>query len=188
MIVFQEDMMRNAISVFGLSLLIGCSTSKNIYEFSATTIDGEEKSLSDYKGQVLLVVNLASECGLTPQYAELQKLHESFSSEGFAVVGFPCNQFGGQEPGSDEDIKSFCSVNYGVTFPLFSKIEVNGDSRHDLYDYLAGSGAAFPGDISWNFEKFLISSSGEVLNRFEPGTEPDQQEVVSAIETALSEK
>ena len=180
--------MRNAISVFGLSLLISCSTSKNIYQFSATTIDSEERSLSDYKGQVLLVVNVASECGLTPQYTELQQLHERFSSQGFSVVGFPCNQFGGQEPGSDEEIKKFCAVNYDVTFPLFSKIQVNGDSRHDLYDYLAGSDAVFPGDISWNFEKFLISSSGEVIHRFEPRTSPTQQEVTGAIETALRTK
>ena len=180
--------MRNAISVLGLSLLIGCSTSKNIYQFSATTIDSAEQSLSDYKGQVLLVVNVASECGLTPQYAELQQLHERFASQGFAVVGFPCNQFGGQEPGSAEEIKKFCAVNYGVTFPLFSKIEVNGDSRHKIYDYLAGSDASFPGDISWNFEKFLIASSGEVIHRFEPSTSPTQQEVIEAIETALRAK
>jgi len=135
----------------------------------------------------MLVVNVASQCGLTPQYAGLQRLHDRFAERGFTVVGFPCNQFGEQEPGTAEEIGQFCSVNYGVTFPMFAKIDVNGPGRHALYSELtqAADAEGKAGDIQWNFEKFLLAADGKVLARFRPLTEPEAPEVVDAIEAAL---
>jgi glutathione peroxidase len=151
------------------------------------TLRGEPTSLAEHKGKALLVVNVASKCGLTPQYTGLEQLHEEYESRGFSVLGFPCNQFGQQEPGSPEEIATFCSTTYGVTFPIFEKIDVNGEARHPLYVELTkqpdAEGKA--GDIQWNFEKFLLSPDGEIVARFRPLTEPAAPELVNAIEQAL---
>jgi glutathione peroxidase len=159
----------------------------NAHDFKAKTIDGEEQSLGDYSGKVLLVVNVASQCGLTPHYAGLQELYQSFRDRGLVVLGFPCNQFGSQEPGTEADIKTFCETRYGVDFPMFAKVDVNGPNRHPLYEYLTEQ-ATQPdgaGDIQWNFAKFLIDRSGQVVARFAPPTAPASEEIVSAIEKAL---
>lgn len=157
-----------------------------LHDLNAKTIQGEEKSLNDYKGNTVLVVNVASKCGLTPQYKDLEEIYRKYSDKGFKILGFPCNQFMGQEPGTEEDIQQFCSTKYDVTFDLFSKIDVNGKNRHPVYQFLAGEGARFPGDISWNFEKFLIDGEGNVVQRFSPKTSPSDPEVVKAIETTLN--
>ncbi|WP_437881456.1 glutathione peroxidase [Pseudomonas sp. LRF_L74] len=149
-------------------------------------LDGQELPLAPYKGQLVLVVNVASKCGLTPQYASLEQLYLQYRERGFTVLGLPCNQFAGQEPGSEDEIREFCSLNYGVSFPLASKIEVNGPDRHPLYRLLAGEGAEFPGDITWNFEKFLVGPDGRVLARFSPRTTPDDPALIQAIESALA--
>ena len=143
-------------------------------------------NLSQYLGQTVLVVNVASKCGLTPQYAGLQKLHEQYAKEGLAILGFPCNQFGGQEPGSANDIREFCTTNYGVQFDMFSKIEVNGNNACDFYKYLKAQKTApkGPGDVDWNFEKFLINRNGEVVARFAPSEEPSA--LVDAIRQQLA--
>ena len=158
----------------------------DILNTEVTTIDGEKTTLASFAGKVLLIVNVASKCGLTPQYEQLEALQKAFESEGFSVLGFPCNQFLGQEPGSESEIQSFCSLNYGVSFPMSSKLDVNGSERHPLYRLLAGEGAEFPGDITWNFEKFLVGKDGRVLARFSPRTAPDDPAVVQAIEKALA--
>jgi glutathione peroxidase len=151
-------------------------------------IDGKDTSLDAYKGKVLLVVNVASKCGLTPQYKSLEAIYQKYKDKGLVILGFPCNQFGAQEPGTNAEIKEFCSSKYNVTFPLFDKLEVNGANRHPLYVALAGKDSPFPGDIKWNFTKFLISRDGKILNRFEPRTTPDAAEVIAAIEAALASK
>ncbi|QKV75608.1 glutathione peroxidase [Amycolatopsis sp. Hca4] len=158
-----------------------------IHEIPLKTLDGRDSSLGEYAGKALLVVNVASKCGLTPQYSGLERLQERFGGQGFSVVGFPCNQFAGQEPGSAEEIQTFCSTTYGVTFPLFEKIDVNGEDRHPLYAELTETADAegTAGDVQWNFEKFLIGADGEVLARFRPRTEPEDETVVKAIEAAL---
>jgi glutathione peroxidase len=151
-----------------------------------TTLDGEVTTFGELTGgRTALVVNVASKCGLTPQYAKLEALHEALGDRGFTVVGFPCNQFHGQEPGTDEQIAEFCSTTYGVTFPMSSKIEVNGPGRDPIYSILTASSGE-PEDIRWNFEKFLVSADGRVLARFSPQTEPDAPEITSAIEGALT--
>lgn len=160
----------------------------SIYESAVKDIDGKAGSLKPYEGKVLLVVNVASHCGFTPQYKALEAVHEKYKTKGFAVLGFPCNQFGQQEPGSDEEIKQFCSSKYNVSFPLFDKIEVNGPNRHPLYVALAGPSSPYPGDIKWNFTKFLIGRDGKILKRFDSRTVPDAPEVVAAIEAALAAK
>jgi glutathione peroxidase len=152
------------------------------YDFSAKTITGQDKKLADYKGQVLLIVNVASECGLTPQYDGLEKLHETYREKGLRVLGFPANEFGAQEPGSDADIKSFCETKFGVKFDMFSKVKVKGDGIHPLFAWLTKETG---GDIKWNFGKFLVGKNGEILKRFEPKTEPNDPEVTKAIESAL---
>jgi len=157
-----------------------------IHNIEVVDIDGHTTTLGAYQGKVILIVNVASKCGNTPQYAGLEKLFQTYEDQGFVILGFPCNQFGGQEPGTNEEIKSFCSMNYGVTFPLFDKIEVNGPGRHPVYQALAGKSSPFPGDIKWNFGKFLIGRNGEILQRFEPKTQPESTEVVGAIEAALA--
>ncbi|MEV6444294.1 glutathione peroxidase [Amycolatopsis sp. NPDC051716] len=158
-----------------------------IHEIPLKTLDGHDSSLGEFAGKALLVVNVASKCGLTPQYSGLERLQERFGEQGFSVVGFPCNQFAGQEPGSAAEIQTFCSTTYGVTFPLFEKIDVNGEGRHPLYAELTetadAEGAA--GDVQWNFEKFLVGADGEVLARFRPRTEPEDEAVVKAIEASL---
>ena len=158
-----------------------------LQDFSARGIDGEERALRDFDGKVALVVNVASKCGLTPHYAALQKLYEDYRERGLEVLGFPCNQFAAQEPGSDAEVQQFCSLEYGVTFPLFSKIDVNGAGRHPLYEWLTGEATApeAAGDIQWNFTKFLIGRDGRVIARYAPPTEPDAPAVVAALEQAL---
>jgi glutathione peroxidase len=158
-----------------------------IYDIPVRTLDGEPASLGDQKGKALLLVNVASKCGLTPQYEGLERLQKRYGDRGFSVLGFPCNQFMGQEPGTPEDIATFCSTTYGVTFPLFEKIDVNGEGRHPLYAALTATPDAEgnAGDIQWNFEKFLVSPTGEVVGRFRPPIDPEAPEVVSAIEAAL---
>jgi glutathione peroxidase len=159
----------------------------DLYDIPIHTLQGQDSSLAPYKGKALLLVNVASRCGLTPQYTGLQKLQDTYGDKGFSVLGFPCNQFLEQEPGSADEIAEFCSVNYGVTFPLFEKIEVNGPGRHPLYDELTAQpdaeGAA--GDVQWNFEKFLVSPEGEIVARFRPGVEPEDPGLVGAVEGAL---
>ncbi|MFH9064472.1 glutathione peroxidase [Streptomyces coeruleorubidus] len=152
------------------------------------TLQGGSADLSQYAGKAVLVVNVASKCGLTPQYNGLEKLHERYAERGFTVLGVPCNQFLGQEPGSAEEIAEFCSATYGVTFPMTEKVEVNGENRHPLYDRLTGFADAegHSGDIRWNFEKFLVGRDGRVVARFSPQTEPESDEVVAAIEAQLA--
>ena len=155
-----------------------------LHDFTATTLDGREQPLSEYAGKVVLVVNTASQCGFTPQYQGLQKLHEEFGDQGFAVLGFPCDQFGNQEPGSEAEISDFCEKNFGVTFPLFSKVDVNGDDAHPLFDWLKDSkGGMLGSKIKWNFTKFLIGRDGQVIDRFAPTTEPEK--LSKDIEKAL---
>ena len=158
-----------------------------LYDIPLKTLDGQPASLGDLAGKTLLVVNVASKCGLTPQYAGLERLHEQFAGRGFAVVGFPCNQFGAQEPGSAQEIAEFCSATYGVSFPMFEKIDVNGPDRHPVYTELTAlaDAAGEAGDIQWNFEKFLVAPDGKAVARFRPSTEPDAPEVVAAIEANL---
>ncbi|KUL33417.1 glutathione peroxidase [Streptomyces sp. NRRL F-4489] len=159
----------------------------SLYDIPLRTLTGEPASLADYRGSALLVVNVASKCGLTPQYAGLERLQQRYAGRGFSVLGFPSNQFAGQEPGTAEEIATFCSATYGVSFPLFEKTDVNGEHRHPLYAALTAvpdaEGAA--GDVQWNFEKFLIGADGEVAGRFRPRTEPEDAELVAAIEAAL---
>jgi glutathione peroxidase len=145
-----------------------------VYDFKARTIDGQEVPLSNYKGKVLLIVNVASKCGFTPQYKGLEALYEQFGKDGFEVLGFPCNQFGNQEPGSDSEIRGFCDLQFGVRFPLFSKVEVNGPGTHPLYEYLKKSKPGFLGTkrIKWNFTKFLIDRQGRPVKRYSPQTKP----------------
>jgi len=159
----------------------------SLHDFSAKTIDGQERKLSDYKGKVLLVVNVASKCGLTPQYKGLEEIYRRYHGRGFEILGFPCNQFAGQEPGSEAEIQNFCSLTYDVTFPLFSKIEVNGDGRDPIYAFLTSRQTQpdGPGDIQWNFAKFLVGKSGDVISRFSPTATPTSTEVTQAIEAAL---
>ncbi|CAI9405108.1 glutathione peroxidase [Aestuariimicrobium sp. T2.26MG-19.2B] len=159
----------------------------SLYDIPLTRLSGEPTTLADYSGRVLLLVNVASKCGLTPQYGALEKLQEEYADRGLTVVGFPCNQFGGQEPGTAEEIEEFCSLTYGVTFPMMSKIEVNGPDRHPVYQVLTETKDAEgeAGDIQWNFEKFLVSRSGDVVARFRPGTTPDDPAVVTAVEAQL---
>lgn len=159
----------------------------SIYDVAINWLDGTPADLHDLDGKALLVVNVASQCGLTPQYTGLEELHERYAARGFSVLGVPCNQFGAQEPGSAEEIATFCSTNYGVTFPMTEKVEVNGEGRHPLYQQLVGiaDGEGHTGDIRWNFEKFLVAPNGEVVARFNPMVEPGADEVVTAVEKAL---
>jgi glutathione peroxidase len=157
-----------------------------IHELVLQGLNGGDLPLASFSGKVLLCVNVASRCGLTPQYAGLEQLQQAYQARGFSVLGLPCNQFAGQEPGTAEEIQSFCSSTYGVSFPLAAKLDVNGAERHPLYTLLAGEGAEFPGEISWNFEKFLLGKDGRVLARFSPRTTPDDPALIQAIEKALA--
>lgn len=158
-----------------------------LYDTSVKTLEGKKSSLRNLKGRALLIVNVASECGLTPQYRALQKLQEMYEPRGFSVVGFPCNQFAGQEPGSAEEIRAFCDTKYRVTFPMFEKIAVNGRRRHPIYKELTkiadADGEA--GDVEWNFEKFVVAADGETITRFRPMTKPNARAVIAAIEAGL---
>jgi glutathione peroxidase len=159
----------------------------SIHDIETKRIDGTPTTLGEFKGKALLVVNVASKCGLTPQYAGLQELYDTYKDRGLEILGFPCNQFMGQEPGSSEEIAEFCTLNFGVSFPLFEKIDVNGESQHPLYAELTkvpdhkGEG----GDVAWNFEKFLISPEGEIVGRYRPQVTPDKEYLVKAIEEQL---
>ena len=156
----------------------------SLHDFSAPAIDGTDVDLSSYDGKVVLVVNTASKCGFTPQYQGLQELYDTYADRGFAVLGFPCDQFGHQEPGADDEIATFCEKNYGVTFPMFSKIEVNGDAAHPLYQWLKKEEGGVLGDkIKWNFTKFLVGRDGQVIDRFAPTTKPEK--LTGDIESAL---
>ena len=156
------------------------------HALTLAALDDTELPLAQFKDQVLLVVNVASECGLTQQYIGLQALYEQYKERGFSILGVPCNQFGKQEPGAPATIQAFCTERFGVTFPLTEKLQVNGQGNHPLYRFLAGEGAEFPGEITWNFEKFLVDGSGRVLARFAPRTEPDDAQLLQAIEDALT--
>ncbi|QNE22473.1 glutathione peroxidase [Kribbella qitaiheensis] len=160
----------------------------SLYDIPLQTLSGAETSLGAYKGKAVLLVNVASKCGLTPQYEGLENLQKRYASRGFTVLGVPCNQFGGQEPGTAEEIETFCSTTYGVTFPMLDKLEVNGENQHPLYAELTATpdaeGAA--GDVQWNFEKFLVTPEGTIAARFRPQTLPESDEVVTAIESQLS--
>ncbi|TXR70038.1 glutathione peroxidase [Bacillus sp. AY18-3] len=158
-----------------------------VYDFLAKTITGEDKSLKDYEGKALLIVNVASKCGFTPQYKGLQEVYDKYKDQGLEVLGFPCNQFGGQEPGTEADITSFCELNYGVNFPMFAKIDVKGDKAHPLYTYMTEQAPGLLGmkAVKWNFTKFLIGKDGKVVGRFAPQTKPVDLEV--EIEKVLGE-
>lgn len=157
----------------------------SVYTFSAATPAGKEVSLSEYKGKVLIIANTASQCGLTPQYGDLQKLYEQYQEQGLEILGFPCNQFGAQEPGTSEEAESFCQLNYGVKFPVFAKVDVNGQDAHPLFKFLKEQqpGASEDSEIQWNFTKFLVNRSGEVVGRFEPKESPEA--MTSALEELL---
>ncbi|WP_010116993.1 glutathione peroxidase [Acinetobacter sp. P8-3-8] len=157
----------------------------NIYQFEAELLEGENKSFSDYEGKVLLIVNTASKCGFTPQFAGLEKLYEKYNDQGLEVLGFPCNQFGGQDPGSNEQIGEYCQRNYGVKFPMFAKVDVKGPEAHAIFRYLTNNSKGILGNgIKWNFTKFLINKNGEVINRYAPTTKPE--DIEKDIENALA--
>jgi glutathione peroxidase len=164
------------------------ASASSLYELKLMNVDGKEVTLADYKGKALLIVNVASKCGYTKQYAGLEALYQKYKDQGLVVLGFPCNQFGGQEPGTNEEIKEFCSSKFNVTFPLFDKIDVNGKNRAPLYILLAGKDSPFPGDIKWNFNKFLIGRDGKILQRYESKVTPESPELIAAIESALAAK
>ncbi len=159
----------------------------SIYDFSLKDIDHKEVNLAQYQGKVVLVVNVASRCGFTPQYEGLQKIYLKYKDRGFVILGFPANNFMSQEPGTDEEIKTFCSAKYNVTFPIFSKISVKGDDIHPLYKFLTSkeTNPEFGGDIKWNFSKFLVDKGGKIIARFEPAVKPESEPVIQAIEKAL---
>ena len=148
----------------------------NIYQYEAELLDGKNQAFSDYQGKVLLIVNTASKCGFTPQFSGLEKLYQKYHAQGFEVLGFPCNQFGGQDPGSHEEIGAFCQKNYGVSFPMFAKVDVNGSNAHPIYQYLTSEAKGILGSesIKWNFTKFLINQNGEVIKRYSPTTKPEK--------------
>jgi glutathione peroxidase len=160
----------------------------NIHDFSVKTIDGTSKKLGDYRGKALLIVNVASQCGLTPQYRGLEQLHEEYAARGLAVLGFPANEFGAQEPGTEDEIKAFCTTRFGVKFDMFAKVKVKGTGIDPLFEYLTSpeTNPGFAGDIKWNFNKFLVGKDGRVRARFEPTLEPTSPEVKRAIEEALA--
>ena len=162
------------------------SNSANVSDFTVKDINLNEVKLSNYKGKVLLIVNVASKCGFTSQYAGLQKIYEMYKDQGFEVLGFPCNDFGGQEPGTNEEIKNFCSLNYNVTFPMFDKVHVKGDEKAPLFDLLTDNSVTGKSSIKWNFEKFIIDKEGNIIERFRSTTKPDSKKITSLIERELS--
>jgi len=171
--------------VGGIIFMVALSmfAASNIYDFTLPSIDGTPTALSSFKGKVILIVNVASKCGYTPQHTALEALYEKYKDRGFVILGFPANNFGGQEPGTNEEIKTFCSTKYDVTFPLYAKVSVKGDDTTPLYQYLTKEASpSVAGDIKWNFTKFLVDRNGQVIQRFEPAVKPDAPEVVSAIE------
>jgi glutathione peroxidase len=176
------------LSTIAVALTLTAMADSKIQTIPLKDIEGKDTSLKAYNGKVLLVVNVASKCGFTPQYEQLEAIQLKYKDKGFTVLGFPCNDFGGQEPGTNEQIKQFCTATYEVTFPLFDKLHVKGADQHPLYAALTGKDAPFPGDVGWNFGKFLISSDGKIIARFDSKTTPDSPEVTKAIESALAGK
>jgi len=173
---------------FGAVLIMATSLSagSGVYSFTLSSIDGKPAPLADYKGKVVLLVNVASQCGYTPQYSALEAIYEKYKDQGFVILGFPANNFGAQEPGTNEEIKTFCTRKYSVTFPMYSKISVKGADQAPLYGYLTKeTGAGIAGDIKWNFTKFLVDRDGKVVQRFEPAVTPDSKEVTAAIAKQL---
>lgn len=168
--------------------IISPHAADSLYDIPLKNIDGKDATLKPYQGEVMLIVNVASKCGYTPQYAALEAMYKKYHWQGFEICGFPCNQFHSQEPGTDAEIKEFCTGKYDVTFPLFDKIDVNGEHRHPLYVQLAGKESPFPGNIRWNFTKFLIGRDGKIIARFDSAVKPDSAEVTKAIEAALAGK
>jgi len=185
------------LALFATAALIGCQSSNAIEKeirklakplnFTMKTLDGKDVDLSKYQGKVVLIVNVASKCGLTPQYKDLQALHEKYTKNGLVILGFPCNQFLSQEPGTAEEIKEFCRINYGVSFDMFAKVEVNGETACDFYKNLTAldTKPVGPGKISWNFEKFVVGRNGEIVARFGPRTKPEDPDVLKVIEAEL---
>jgi glutathione peroxidase len=174
--------------LIGVPLIMATSLSagSGLYNFTLNSIDGKPAPLAEYKGKVVMIVNVASKCGYTPQYSALESTYEKYKSQGFVILGFPANNFGSQEPGTNEEIKTFCTRKYNVSFPMYSKISVKGDDQTPLYSYLTkDAGASVAGDIKWNFTKFLVDRNGKVIQRFEPAVTPDSKEVAEAIEKAL---
>jgi glutathione peroxidase len=174
--------------LFGALIVMATSlfAAAGIYGFTLNSIDGKPAPLADYKGKVVLIVNVASQCGYTPQYSALEAIYEKYKDQGFVILGFPANDFGAQEPGTNEEIKTFCTRKYSVTFPMYAKISVKGDDQAPLYAYLTKeTGSGISGDIKWNFTKFLVDRNGKVVQRFEPAVTPDSQEVTGAIEKQL---
>ena len=168
-------------------MLLPMDNPSTVYDFTVKDMTGSDVQFSQYEGKVLLIVNVASKCGFTPQYEDLQKLYEKYHEKGFEILAFPCNDFGQQEPGTNDEIKEFCSTTFGVTFPMFDKIKVLGDDKEPLYNYLINAPGIEHGDIKWNFEKFLISKDGKVTARFRSKVEPMSDEVVTAVEKELAE-
>lgn len=193
---FQAPWLRGLASVaaiamitvaFGALMAAGASGS-SVYDFTLPSIDGDPTPLSNYKGKVVLLVNVASRCGFTPQYSALESLYEKYKDQGFVILGFPANNFGAQEPGTNAEIKTFCSTKYSVTFPMFSKVSVKGDDTTPLYKYLTTTAnPSVTGDIKWNFTKFLVDRSGQVVQRFEPPVKPDSPEMAAAVEKLLKQ-
>ena len=186
----QGEVMRKLglVLMLVLAASVGWAAPKTIYDFTMRSIDGDQVSLGAYKGKVVLLVNVASKCGFTPQYSALEALYEKYKDRGLVIVGVPANNFMSQEPGTDEEIKKFCSSKYSVSFPMMSKVSVKGDDKTPLYTFLTdpSSDPQFAGDIKWNFTKFLFDRSGKPVARFEPATKPDSPEVTAAIESTLS--
>jgi len=184
--------MKLLVLVTTLTAFITASVSSmhasSAFDITVKDIKGADTRLDAYRGKVLLIVNVASKCGYTKQYAGLEALYSNYKDQGLVVLGFPCNQFGGQEPGTEAEIAEFCSLKFNVNFPLFSKIEVNGPGRHPLYTFLSGEGSTFPGKIGWNFNKFLVGSDGQVIARYESTVAPESLAFVKAVEAALAAK
>ena len=190
----QQTVQPSAVSKFAAYLLFGVlltmatssSAGSGVYSFTLNSIDGKPAPLADYKGKVVMIVNVASQCGYTPQYSALESIYEKYKDQGFVILGFPANNFGAQEPGTNEEIKTFCTRKYSVTFPMYAKISVKGADQAPLYGYLTKeTGAGIAGDIKWNFTKFLVDREGKVVQRFEPAVTPDSKEVTAAIEKLL---
>jgi len=171
-----------------MAQIVSAQTNVSLYDIPLKDIDGKDTSLKAYKGKVILIVNVASKCGFTRQYEGLEALQKKYAAKGFTVLGFPCNDFGSQEPGTAEEIKAFCSSKYDVTFPLFEKLHVKGKEQHPLYAALTGKDSPFPGDIKWNFGKFVVGRDGKISQRFNSDDEPESEKVTGAIEAALAVK
>ncbi len=170
-----------------LTVTMAATDQTTLYDFTVQDIDGQEVTLKQYEGKVILIVNVASKCGYTPQYEGLQKIYETYKEDGLVILGFPANNFKGQEPGTDQEIKQFCTLEYGVEFPMFSKVSVKGEDQAALFSYLTSlPNEDFEGEIKWNFEKFLIDKNGSLKRRFRSGVEPQSEELVSAIEKELN--